>query len=129
MTVSDTHGKITESLANRLLAELGSHIHSIVLFGSVARGEAHEESDIDVLLITEAPFETRKRIHEISYDIDLENEVFTQTVFFTTQAFEREVNMRSYFSTDVLSQGIVLYDDGTFRRIRRNAVEAVTGVP
>ncbi len=124
------HQSVVNSLKEQLLAELEGEIRSIVLFGSVARGETTEDSDIDILIITDAPLETMQRIDKISYHIDLENGVFTQLVFFTTQGFEKEtITYRSYFSSDVISQGIVLYDDGTFRRICEKAASTVTGVP
>ena len=52
---------VVNSLKEQLLAELKGEIRSIVLFGSVARGEATEDSDIDILIITDAPFETKQR--------------------------------------------------------------------
>ena len=124
------HQRVIDALKERLLVALEGQIHSIVLFGSVARGEADAESDIDILIITDAPFATRQRIDAISYDIDLENGVFTQLVFFAAQGFENEaVRLRSYFSSDIMSQGIVLYDDGTFTAIREKASATVPGIP
>jgi predicted nucleotidyltransferase len=116
--------KVVDSLVPLLLAELESHIHSLVLFGSVARGEERPDSDVDVLVLTEAPLDVRHRIDEITYDIDLENTVFTQLVFLTTKNFEAEARMRSYFSSDIFRDGIVLHDDGTYRRIRQQATSA-----
>ena len=87
------------------------------------------ESDIDIILITDASFETKERVQEISYDIDLENGILTQLVFFTVQGFEKEVRMRSWFSDDVITQGIVLYDDGTYQRICQKSPRSVAGVP
>ena len=113
--------KVVDSLVPLLLLELQSQIHSLVLFGSVARGEARPDSDADVLVLTEAPREARQRMNEISYDLDLENAVVTQLVPLTTESFEAEARMRSYFSSDIFRDGIVLHDDGTYRRIRKQA--------
>ena len=116
--------RVVHSLVPLLLAELKGHIHSLVLFGSVARGEARPDSDVDLLLLTEAPLDVRHRIDEISYDLDLANTVFTQLVFLTTENFEAEARMRSYFSSDIFRDGIVLHDDGTYKRIRQQASSA-----
>lgn len=130
MTSIPKYGKVIDTLKERLLAELKDEIHSLVLFGSVARGDATDDSDIDILVIMDAPYATKKRIHEISSDIGLDNEVFIQTVFFTTQGFEKEaITYRSYFAQDIISQGIVLYDDETFRRICEEAASAISGIP
>ncbi len=118
--------EVVDSLVPLLLAELESQIHSLVLFGSVARGEARPDSDVDILVLTEAPLAVRQRIDEISYDIDLKNTVFTQLVVLTTKNFEAETRMRSYFSSDILRDGIVLHDDGTYQRIRRQASSAIS---
>ena len=118
--------RVIDSLVPLLLAELESHIHSLVLFGSVARGEARPDSDVDVLVLTEAPLEVRHRMDDISYDIDLANTVFTQLVILTTENFEAEARMRSYFSSDIFRDGIVLHDDGTYERIRQQASSAIS---
>ena len=118
--------KVVDSLVPLLLLELQSQIHSLVLFGSVARGEARPDSDVDILVLTEAPLAVRQRIDEISYDIDLKNTVFTQLVVLTTNNFEAETRMRSYFSSDIFRDGIVLYDDGTYQRIRKQASSAIS---
>ena len=50
-----------------LLAELGIHVEQAVLFGSHARGEARDGSDIDVLIIS-SDFETlniRERLERL----------------------------------------------------------------
>jgi len=49
VSTSEKHRKAIESVVEQFLSELNDRIHSIVLFGSVARGEATEESDIDLL--------------------------------------------------------------------------------
>ena len=51
------------SLIERLLAELRDQLRSVILFGSVARGELESDgvSDIDILIIADAPFETKQR--------------------------------------------------------------------
>ena len=118
--------EVVDSLVPLLLAELESQIHSLVLFGSVARGEARPDSDVDILVLTEAPLAVRQRIDEISYDIDLKNTVFTQLVVLTTKNFEAEARMRSYFSSDIFRDGIVLHDDGTYQRIRKQASSAIS---
>jgi len=50
MTIA--YEKIIAHLRERLVEELGDKIESIVLYGSVARNEAQEDSDIDILVVT-----------------------------------------------------------------------------
>ena len=48
---------ILEEYRDRLLAELPGQIEQLILFGSYARGEAHPESDLDVLVVVNWPQE------------------------------------------------------------------------
>tara|TARA_B100000749_G_scaffold221002_1_gene176050 strand:- start:38 stop:349 length:312 start_codon:yes stop_codon:yes gene_type:complete len=98
-----------------------------VLFGPVARGDATTESDIDLLVIYDGSFATKERFTDVADDVDLANGVFTQLVFFRTKRFEREIRWRSYFSQDVINQGVVLYDDGTCQGICRESLKAGSG--
>ena len=63
-----------EDFTRRLLAsEVGDSIAKIVLFGSVLRGEASEESDIDLLIIAlDAPDRVKEATSEASFDTILE---------------------------------------------------------
>ncbi len=44
---------LLEAVVSRLIESLGSGLRSIILFGSLARGEASETSDIDLLIVSE----------------------------------------------------------------------------
>ena len=52
MEISERRRKAVEEFVRRALDRYGDRIESIILFGSVARGEAGEESDIDILVVT-----------------------------------------------------------------------------
>jgi uncharacterized protein len=43
--------RIAEEAARRLDAAYGDRLQEVVLFGSWVRGEAHEESDVDLLVV------------------------------------------------------------------------------
>lgn len=57
----------------RALEKYGDKIDSIILFGSVARGEAREGSDIDILVVAVGDrFRMRRELSGIVLDILLE---------------------------------------------------------
>lgn len=77
-------------------------ISNIVLFGSVARGEADRRSDIDILILGEEG--ARKKVSEIALDLEKEYDVSIQLVS------ERSLdNLESYFVDQILEEGVVLY--------------------
>ena len=124
-TAVTTSRTVADLLTERVLGELKDQIHSMVLFGSVARDQATTHSDIDVLLIMgDGSDAARKRISSISYELDLQYEVDTQLVFRSVDTLSKTVGMRSWFISDVLTQGIVLADDGTYGGFQRQFQES-----
>jgi predicted nucleotidyltransferase len=59
--------KIAEEAARRLRAAYRDRVQEVVLFGSWARGQAHEESDIDLLVVLD---EVADRAHERDRIVD-----------------------------------------------------------
>jgi len=118
-------GKALMTFRDRVVKELGDRIYVIVAYGSVARGEAKEDSDIDVLIVGRDR-EIRRRVSEISYDIDYENsfETFITPVYYTREEFEQRIRVGSPFIYEVLKDGVALYDDGTFKGIRQKVLGA-----
>ena len=112
--------EIAAETASRLLAAFPDAIQAIVLYGSVARGDANERSDIDLLVITPAEYETQNLIDNIAYDVSWErdNIALVQLMMMPEVGFETEaITYRSYFASDIMEQGVVLHDDGAYQRI------------
>ena len=73
--------KITNSVIQRCKETLaryyGSRLQGLILYGSMARGEAGPASDIDLLVLLSAPFDYFKELRQIVdllYPIQLESE-------------------------------------------------------
>ena len=121
-------GRLWKVLANfrdRVLKDLGDRINAIVVYGSVARGEYRDDSDIDVLIVG-SDKEIKSKVSEIIYEIDYENnfETFITPVYYTREEIEHRVKVGSPFIYEVLKDGVVLYDDGTFKGIREKMLGA-----
>ena len=56
--------ELLKQIKSRLQAAFGDRLHGVVLYGSEARGDAREDSDIDVLMLLEGPI-------RLGRDIDL----------------------------------------------------------
>ncbi|MGH8066058.1 MAG: nucleotidyltransferase domain-containing protein [Candidatus Entotheonellia bacterium] len=67
------------AVQSRALAELRERLYikfdveSIILYGSVARGESDEESDIDLLIVTTTPMDRseRHKITDVIFEVNL----------------------------------------------------------
>jgi predicted nucleotidyltransferase len=114
---------IHEASARRFTAvlteRLGQALHAVVLYGSVARGEARGDSDVDLLVVTDPP-PVLNLIDEVAYDIDFAAQFTT----FLTPIELSPGQMRDWlkrgdpFLERVLEEGKVLYDDGVIKDIR-----------
>jgi len=116
-----TYGRTITHLRDELVKEFGDSIESIVLYGSIARDEADEESDIDILVVTR---ENNKKIHDrisrIRTTIDLKNNTLTTLVQINRNELERYIKLGSPFMESVVEEGVILYDDGFFENVRKN---------
>ena len=86
--VSETLERFRSSLDERF----GSRLRELRLFGSWARGEEHEDSDLDVLVIVDALTpEERHEVHALAYNADLANEwlLLLSPLAYSTQQAER----------------------------------------
>jgi len=111
--------KAVEQLRDRLVEELGDSIESIVLYGSVAKKQAHEDSDIDILVVTrDASKSLYDRISKIRTKIDLDNNTLTALVHVSSEELERYVKFGSPFMKSVAEEGVILYDSGIFKKLR-----------
>ena len=118
-TYSDRYRVAAEEFARRVTDALGDRVDSIVLYGSVVRGEAGPESDIDILVVGDDSRNLRDIAGKIAFDLDCEGEfTFLISVF----AIERDELLRlrrlgSPFVRNILREGHVLYDNDTFAGI------------
>lgn len=70
MLTSERYLTLARMFAHQLRAQLGSHLKEIILFGSVARGESTEASDVDVLVVVdERTAETEEASLDAAYAI------------------------------------------------------------
>ena len=81
-------------------------IAKIILFGSVARGDDHEDSDIDILIITDYRDEIWEDIENLIGEIVLEKQELISAHIMSTKRFN---TTRDYsFLSNVLVEGEVL---------------------
>lgn len=105
MKISERRRKAVEEFVRRALSRYGDRIESIILFGSVARGEAKEDSDIDILVVTKKEdFRLRRMLIEIAFDILLDTGENISVKALSKDEFERRKNFS--FLRSVISEGI-----------------------
>ena len=86
----------------------GDRMVKLVLFGSQARGEAREDSDIDVLVVLKGPVEPAKerdRIGEFRAALCLEHGVVVACIYMSEEQYRQE---RSPLLVSVRREGMAL---------------------
>ena len=94
-----------DEFIRRALEKYKDRIDTIILFGSVVRGEAREDSDIDILIVTkEEDFRLRHILIGIASDILLETEENISVKALSKNDFEKHKNFS--FLRNVISEGV-----------------------
>ncbi len=88
----------------------GERLQYLVLYGSYARGDFREESDIDVLVVLDNMIKTEMQeisdLTDLKTDLILEHELFLSTIPVNMQKFETS----NYpFYKNVRRDGIILW--------------------
>ena len=97
-----------DELHNKLFMEF--HIESLILFGSFARGEEDEESDIDLLVITPRPLTrfARHKITDLVFEVNLSYDTNFSTVVVDRKSWESGLISVLPFREEILKYGIPL---------------------
>lgn len=102
--------KLLEQELDRYVRVLKAHEnpHKVIVFGSLASGQVHEWSDIDLVIVkeTDLPFLDRMRaIREI-----IRPRVAVELLCYTPQEFAKLCAERRFFQEEILAKGKVLYE-------------------
>jgi predicted nucleotidyltransferase len=87
--------KILRKLKKELIRIYGDQIHSILLYGSRARGDERPDSDIDILIVLKDEFNYSEMLSlssDLTASLSLENDVVISRAFVTEKDYkERQI--------------------------------------
>lgn len=88
-TLSPGETRTLAMFRERVEALLGDNLVRIVLFGSRARGEGHDESDLDLLVLVRAyDAGERRRVLDVAADVDDETGLRLSPIVMDQQRFD-----------------------------------------
>ncbi len=113
--------QILNKFTQKLFARFKDDLISMVLFGSVARGTARKESDIDILIIlNDAPDSYYDRLKPvIDIELELRNDIEGMPPVFSSiiLSLDEAKQNRNIF-LDMIDDSIILYDTNNFFKNR-----------
>jgi uncharacterized protein len=87
--------KILKQLKKELMQIYGDQIHSILLYGSRARGDERPDSDIDILIVLKNEFNYSEMLRlssDLTASLSLENDVVISRALVTEKDYkERQI--------------------------------------
>ena len=89
---------------------LGAELIGIVLFGSVARGQASASSDIDVLIVLDSAFRIERDLYEELYTAIREAGVGAASLSLHIVNLPKDVSTVDGFLLEITLEGIVLFE-------------------
>jgi len=97
--------KAVDEFVKRAADAYGDRIESITLFGSVARGTARTDSDIDLLVVVDREdFWLRRELISIAFDILLETGLDLSVKVISSRDFQARKSFS--FLRNVLAEGV-----------------------
>jgi len=102
--------KIVRAFAEELVKQLDGQIYEIIWYGSTARGDAEEGSDIDVAVICQRDDSAAEdRIWSIAHEVSLEHNALIDARVISQERFYGAWGRLSYLAEDIQNEGVVIW--------------------
>lgn len=104
--------KAKKELARAMANLFGNKLSEVILFGSYARNQQDEESDIDILvLVKEDPLSLKSYSHkiaEIVTDINLQYDLVLSVILQSTDEYEKYKDVLPFFM-NIQREGVIIH--------------------
>ena len=109
---TDELNAITDQVVDEVTKLLKNDIYKIILYGSYARGDADDESDIDIMILLNCGKdrvpEYRKQLVKVASSASLKNDVEVSLMLRDRETFEENLKILPFYQ-NVVKEGVALY--------------------
>lgn len=103
---------VLEKVKNASAQLYGDKLNRIILYGSYARGDNTDESDIDIMIVLNCEPDEIKRLRkptiEMTSDISLEQEVLLSVLLRDKKHFEDNLDFLPFYR-NIVKEGVMIY--------------------
>lgn len=103
MCTQNTLKTVLDRICEHAKKLLGDKLYAVKLYGSYARGDYDEESDIDVMVIADISpderNEIRKKLFEFTYDVNLQYNVLLSVFIQDKDTYEKYKGSYPFFKS------------------------------
>jgi predicted nucleotidyltransferase len=105
--LSENEKRVLRSFVKEIREKLGNEILDIRLFGSKARGDFKEDSDIDIFILVKKK-KARDKISDIAADYFFKTNIPLTPVVYSLFEYKKNRELGSFFFENVKKEGIAL---------------------
>lgn len=109
MCSKNTLEVVMNSVTDKAKEIFGIKLNSVILYGSYARQDFDNESDIDVMILADIPTDSisdfEKQFSDFALEMDLEKNIVLSLLIQNNQTFERWKNSSVFFQ-NIINEGV-----------------------
>ena len=105
-------GEILKKYVNDVCGMYGNQLKAVILYGSYARGDFEQDSDIDIMILVDMEEEEKRKkgrlLSDVTFEYNFDNDITIMPIVKNSDHFNRW--LRSYpFYYNIKKEGIELY--------------------
>lgn len=104
--------ELLKEYTNEMCRIFGSHLRTVILYGSYARGDYNEQSDIDIMMLVDLTDEEIKKysdqVTDVTFDMNLDHDLMLMPIVKNQDHFNHWVQVYPFYS-NVRNEGVPLY--------------------
>jgi predicted nucleotidyltransferase len=102
---------VLDEFVNGVTIILGDRVKKVILYGSYARGDYREDSDIDIMILADLTDDEvvkyRAEIADFTFDIEMENDVILSPLLKNIDRFYYWIDALPFYM-NIQKEGVVL---------------------
>ncbi len=105
--------KLLSECLSKLKNIYGPHLKSVILYGSYARGDYTQDSDVDIMILVDLTDgemdEYADALSDVVFEYNVEHDIWMMPVVKNIDHFHRWVSAYQFYA-NVLKEGVTLYE-------------------